>query len=97
MIVVSNECLGLPFMAQQTVTEIKDEVAATFMAVVELTATNAKVNTLANMSVSTAEVASTSGSSERQARRNLNILSSSGLLARKGARGGWMLNVAMAS
>jgi len=68
-------------------------VAETFLAVVQLSDIFPTVNTVGKMSVSTAEVASTSGSSERQARRHLNLLSSFGLLAVKGDRGGWMLAV----
>ena len=96
VVVVSNEPLGLPFMAN-ALSSIKDSVGNTFMAVAELTDKSPTYNTVGKMSVTTGEVALASGCSTKQAGRHLNLLSSFGLLAKKGQRGGWTLNPALSA
>jgi hypothetical protein len=88
VIVVSNEWLDLP-LAAHDVPVIKDAVASTFMAVVQLSAENPKSNTLGTSAVSTAAIVGRCGISERTARDHCNKLTDLGLLARKDERGGW--------
>jgi hypothetical protein len=78
-------------LAGHDVPVIKDELASTFMAVVQLSAENPKSNTLGNSAVSTAAIVGHCGISERTTREHCNKLTDLGLLARKGERGGWTL------
>jgi DNA-binding IscR family transcriptional regulator len=96
VVVVSNEPLSLPFSEDELVT-IKDSVAQTFMAVAQLSAISPTVNTVGKIAVSTAEVAELVARNERQVRSHLSVLSSSGLLRREGARGGWILNASLSA
>jgi hypothetical protein len=93
VLVVSNESLGLTVADQPLplVSEAEDE---TLRLTVSATARNANSNTLANLAVKpvvTDTVAESSQYELRTVRNHLSSLSSSGLLKRKGERGGWIL------
>ena len=62
------------------------------MAFLELTAINAKYHIVGEIAVTVGELAQHIGDlKERQVRNHLTLLTHMGLLAKKGARGGWML------
>ncbi len=89
--VVTNENLGLPLSATP-VPEIKDPEARTFSAFLELTAINAKYYLVGEIAVTASELARHLGDvKEWQLRNHLTHLTTLGLLAKKGARGGWSL------
>jgi hypothetical protein len=91
VVVVSNENLGLPLSASP-VPEAKDPEARTFSAFLELTAINAKHDVVGEIAVTAAELSRQLGDvKERQLRNHLAHLTTLGLLAKKGARGGWTL------
>lgn len=91
VVVVSNENLRLPISATP-VPEIKDPEARTFSAFLELTAKNAKYDLVGEIAVTAPELARHLGDlKERQVRNHLADLTTLGLLAKKGARGGWVL------
>jgi hypothetical protein len=91
VVVVSNENLGLP-LSVTPVPEIKDPEARTFSAFLELTAINAKYHNVGEIAVTAAQLARCLGDlGERQLRNHLTTLTQLGLLAKKGARGGWTL------
>jgi hypothetical protein len=91
VVVVSDENLGLP-LAANPVPEIKDPEARTFVAFLELTAINATYNVVGEIAVTASELARRLGDvDERQVRNHLTNLTTLGLLAKKGVRGGWTL------
>lgn len=87
--VVSNEPLGLT-VADEPLVPVTDPQAETYRRVVELTVQNAKDTTLANRTVTTAEVTARSPHQESNVRKHLSSLSSHGLLTKQGERGGWL-------
>lgn len=90
VVVVSNEPLGLPFMASKRA-HIGDSVAKTFTVINKLTDESPKLYNVGEMSVSTSEIAKHSVHTERSIRRHCTTLLNLGLLARKGERGGWIV------
>lgn len=92
VVVVSNENLGLP-VTEAPVPEIKDPEARTFSSFLELTAKNATNDLVGEIAVTAAELAKHMGgdAKDRSLHYHLNHLTSMGLLAKKGARGGWTL------
>jgi RepB DNA-primase from phage plasmid/Primase C terminal 1 (PriCT-1) len=96
VVVVSNESLGVPFAAD-TLELLKDPEARTLQTVTELSAVFPTVYTVGEIAVSVAQIVSQlaqgdelAALKERQVRTHLSALEHKGLLARKGARGGWM-------
>lgn len=89
VVVVSNENLGLP-LSSSPLPEVKDPEARTFSALLERTAINAKYDLVGEIAVTAAELSRHLGDvKERQLRNHLTHLTTLGLLAKKGARGGW--------
>lgn len=86
---MSNENLGLP-LSSSPLPEVKDPEARTFSAFLERTAINAKYDPVGEIAVTAAELSRHLGDvKERQLRNHLTHLTTLGLLAKKGARGGW--------
>jgi len=93
VVVASNESLGLA-LADQPLHLISDSEDETLQLTVSATARNAKYNTLAFGAVNfivTDTVAKLSRYELRTVRSHLSSLSLSGLLKKKGARGGWIV------
>lgn len=93
VVVASNESLGLT-LADQPLRLISDSEDETLQLTVSATARNAKYNTLAFAAVNfivTDTVAKLSHYEIRTVRSHLSSLSLSGLLKKKGPRGGWIV------
>lgn len=93
VVVASNESLGLT-LADQPLQLISDSEDETLQLTVSATARNAKYNTLAFGAVNfivTDTVAELSKYEIRTVRSHLSSLSHSGLLKKKGERGGWIV------
>jgi hypothetical protein len=93
VLVVSNESLGLT-LADQPLRLVTDAEDDTLQLAVSLTARNAIYINIANHAVAqvvTSEVAVISQYKVRAVRQHLSSLSLSGLLKKKGERGGWIV------
>ena len=90
VLVVSNESLAVPLLSEK-LEPVKDSVAKTFLALAELSPENATIYIVGKTGVSTAMIAQCTGLSKTQTKEHCGTLLHLGLLARKGARGGWIM------
>lgn len=88
VLILSNEECGFPLHEQATVQQIPSAPMSVFIA---LQKELERVYPLERLEVTTKEVARKASLSESQTRKQLNWLEESGLIRRKGQRGGWWI------
>ena len=92
VVVCSNEPISENIiLASEELELLKDPIATTFEAVIKLTAKNPTIHNVGKTAVSTNQIASASETQVRQTRFHCHTLSTFGLLAKKGQRGGWIV------